>query len=1077
MNRARLLPLACLIALGCKPQPGAAAGPQKPVPSTERTGQASPPVADDVYLEERAPEGPSNSPVSLTASDGTGLKIVSFSAKAVVQDPLAFTELHLVFENPEPRVVEGQFEITLPSSATLSRFAMKQAWGWQEGEVVELQAARRAYEDFLHRRQDPALLEKQPGNQFHARVFPIPPSGRKEIILSYSEALPRAGEPYRIHLRGLPLLAQLDVRATVGRRAQAGQASSLGGTRFSNEVIELHKQNVSPQADFTVALSAVSQQPQAGLRNGRLVVARVTPVTTAAPDAIAGGLYVLFDTSASRALGFDKQVAQLGELLAQLATGGAASLPLKLACFDQDVEEIYAGTIGGFDENARKKILARRALGASDLAGALDFVARKNDKTYRRVLVITDGIATAGATEAAAIDKAALALRQAGVERLDAVVSGGIRDADALAHLVTAGLPRDGVVLDAAYTARALARRLGAATVSHLKVKVPHSAWSWPEELNGVQPGDQVLVYADVPADQPLTVNLDGAQTHFSYPVPLTEVERPLHRARGGEGAARQARGGARLHQGRKARGAAQETRGGAVHPLPRALRSHRAARARDRGRLRALPDRPARAQRHPHRRAERHRGPRPPPAADDPEPAAGDHDQLRRSRGEREGQGEAPRRGRGRRQSPGSRRSPEGRRGQTGRQEEAATMSTVSSTAPASAPATAAVRRASRPPSRPRPPRRPRPASKRRSDRARPWARAAGRADPAHAARPRSAGPAPCARRRTWSKHRAQAGRPRSIRTPVSSRRSWASCTRTSSTPRSTRRSAGARSDAGDVLALVALGEVYEGGASSALAARAYGSIIDLFPARADLRRFAGERLERLKARPASARHRHLRQGRASSGPITRRATACSPSRCCARASTEEAFEAIDRRAPGSATPTAASAASIASCARTWASSPRPGSRPSRGAGDEIRDAARDGRRRARRPSPRSASCSTGRPTPTTSTSTSSTRRAATPSTRRRSSPSGGELYADVTTGYGPECFTIRRRQGARAYPYKLQAHYYSRGPMGYGMGKLEIIEHDGKGGLRFEERPFVVMVDHAFVDLGAVKGPLASR
>jgi len=96
----------------------------------------------------------------------------------------------------------------------------------------------------------------------------------------------------------------------------------------------------------------------------------------------------------------------------------------------------------------------------------------------------------------------------------------------------------------------------------------------------------------------------------------------------------------------------------------------------------------------------------------------------------------------------------------------------------------------------------------------------------------------------------------------------------------------------------------------------------------------------------------------------------------------------------------------------------------------------------------------------------------------------SGGELYADVTTGYGPECFTIRGssdvQTGARAYPYHLQAHYYSRGPMGYGMGKLQIIEHDGQGRLRFDERPFVIMQDGAFIDLGTVPrppAPLADR
>ena len=40
----------------------------------------------------------------------------------------------------------------------------------------------------------------------------------------------------------------------------------------------------------------------------------------------------------------------------------------------------------------------------------------------------------------------------------------------------------------------------------------------------------------------------------------------------------------------------------------------------------------------------------------------------------------------------------------------------------------------------------------------------------------------------------------------------------------------------------------------------------------------------------------------------------------------------------------------------------------------------------------------------------------------------------------------------------------------MGYGMGKLQIIDHDGRGNLRFDERPFVIMQDGAFVDLGRV-------
>ena len=50
-----------------------------------------------------------------------------------------------------------------------------------------------------------------------------------------------------------------------------------------------------------------------------------------------------------------------------------------------------------------------------------------------------------------------------------------------------------------------------------------------------------------------------------------------------------------------------------------------------------------------------------------------------------------------------------------------------------------------------------------------------------------------------------------------------------------------------GEVLAYIALGDATEAQGDCETAARAYGSIIDLFSFRADLRRFAGERLDRL--------------------------------------------------------------------------------------------------------------------------------------------------------------------------------------------------------------------------------------
>jgi len=47
----------------------------------------------------------------------------------------------------------------------------------------------------------------------------------------------------------------------------------------------------------------------------------------------------------------------------------------------------------------------------------------------------------------------------------------------------------------------------------------------------------------------------------------------------------------------------------------------------------------------------------------------------------------------------------------------------------------------------------------------------------------------------------------------------------------------------------------------------------------------------------------------------------------------------------------------------------------------------------------------------------------------------------------------------------------------MGYGMGTVQVIAHDGEGGLTVEPRPFVVMADQAMVDLGWVGEGKAPR
>ncbi|OJY24564.1 MAG: hypothetical protein BGO98_16800 [Myxococcales bacterium 68-20] len=1144
-------------------------------------------------------------PVRLTASDGTGLKLVALRAEAAVEDPLALTELHLTFENPEDRVLEGTFRITLPQGASLSRFAMKVGNAWQEGEVVEKQAARRAYEDFLHRKQDPALMEQGAGNEFSARVFPIPARGTKEIIVTYAEAV-ELGAPYVLPLRGLPQLGALDVNVHV-----AGSKAAEGGK--TDGVFELHQQRFTPAGDFVVEGKHVPRSP--GLRSGELAIARVVPFASSRPEPV-GSAVVLVDTSASRGLGIAEQAKALQAILAKLP----GSTSLTVACFDQEVVPIYEGRASGFGQKEVSAIVSRGALGASDFEQAIAWAAEASKKVKAtRVIMVTDGVATAGETDGQKLKMKVEELRSSGVARMDAIAIGGIRDDGFLRTVVRGVLDRDGVVLDAKLGADALARRLGEATSSGVAVKVEGARWSWPEKLDGLQAGDEVLVYAELPSEAggatPVRIDIGGQQ----FTPDLRTIERPLV-----ERAWAQAKIQS-LVEAPKESPAATKQQIIALSTRHRVLSPHTAllvletdwdyrrfnidrtakvdilavqdgrvavvqgARGWEEERnkeLRPVPT-PPKGQAARSTRARNEEGeqsaaapvPAAPPAPvaaatatvavdDAPTPAARagdlsgggvDNDALADApgglglsgigeggggQGEGIGLGRIGTIGRGAGNGPAD--------GYAQPLASAAPAATAAPEPAMEAPGARAVRPAPRPSTPPRcppgdplcvelgPDRAPR-ADESAAGAVRPGSltiengiaadevqrviRGAvpsfrtcyttelsrspntnGRltirftVDPTGAVKVAELSEAPGSD--TFKGCLSAVAKALRFTAPGSSDARFAqtfdlvgggggSVANSPNVPRALPyegrfkivMEALARGDKdaalteanqwhadqpGDVLSLVALGEVFEAKSDLKSAARAYGSILELFSFRADSRRFAGERLERL----ADARALALAvdtYGKAAEQrpdhPASHRLYAFA---LLKQGEHEKAFEAMKTGATRTYPRGRFRGVDrilkedLGLIAAAWSHA-----QPSRAGeiGAKLRAA---GGTEEKGPSLRFVL--------NWETDANDVDfhiydgKGGHAYYAQQDLASGGALYADVTNGYGPECFTIRGPRERRAYPYTLQAHYYSRGPMGYGMGKLQVVEHDGNGKISFEERPFVVMIDRGYVDMGTV-------
>jgi tetratricopeptide (TPR) repeat protein len=992
-------------------------------------------------------QAPPPAPLSLTASDGTGLELVSMEARAVVEGPLAFTELHLTFRNPEPREIEGRFAITLPQKAAISRLAMKLPGGWQEAEVVERQAARRAYEDFLHRRQDPALMEKKAGNEFRARIFPIAPSALKEIKLSYSQQLGAATDPYRLPLRGLPKMQRLSITAFLSRTAQRRAQISLGGTQLSQQVIRVEKEGYEPDRDFEVPQQAAVR----GLRHDNLVMARLKPEISAG-KAPMKGLLVLVDTSASRAAGFASQVRLLGELLKKLAWSYGSHLPLQVTCFDQGLSTVFKGTAGELRQEHLQAILARRALGASDLHGALSWAW--STEGYDRLLLVTDGVITAGQTGADRLRAAVKGLRSR-FRRMDAVLVGGIRDEELLGKLVRGTLERGGALLDGEKGAKVVARRLSQGTVSGLEVDVPGARWVWPSRLDGLQPDDEVLVFADLPRGklkrgQPLTIRISGGIKQ-RVSVPLAEVNRPL---------LERAWVRARIERLERERDTVDgDARKKEIERrIVKLSTEHRVLC--DRTALLVL-ETEADYQRYGiNRRAladilsvgaagiELRRRKRPIYARaaqtpdDDRQPVV--RGKLRDPRGLRGRGGEGG-------QAPVVTTMPPAGSVSAGEREakEEVADKAPAPPPPAAEPAKPEPQPQARPPATPRP--RPRRARRLAASRVR-RRPAHVRADRAQDESDRDDGPR--------AKAPPYTGRFAKVMKLIAGKKleaALAECLRWR------------KEKPGDVLALVAMGEALTALGQPLLAARVYGSIIDLFPSRADMRRFAGQRLESLgkvgQGLAADTYAEAVRQR--PDHPNSHRMLAYALVRLGRREAAFEALEAgLSRDYPSGRFEGVREIMreDLGLVAAAWI-----GAEPNRRAAIEKRL----GQARVVLPEQPSLRFILSWETDANDVDFHiRDARGGHAFYSKRELASGGRLYADVTTGYGPECFAIKGK--ARAFPYRLQIHYYSRGPMGYGMGRLQIIQHDGEGGLKFEHRPFIVMNDGAYVDLGQVRGLL---
>ena len=102
-------------------------------------------------------------------------------------DQVATVQVSQSFVNTGNRQIEVSFVFPLPYDGAISQLTLMVDGKEYEAQLLTAEEARRMYESYVRRNQDPALLEWMGTGMFKTSVFPVPAGAERTVTLRYTQ--------------------------------------------------------------------------------------------------------------------------------------------------------------------------------------------------------------------------------------------------------------------------------------------------------------------------------------------------------------------------------------------------------------------------------------------------------------------------------------------------------------------------------------------------------------------------------------------------------------------------------------------------------------------------------------------------------------------------------------------------------------------------------------------------------------------------------------------------------------------------------------------------------------------------
>jgi uncharacterized protein YegL len=345
-------------------------------------------------------------------------KIKELDYHAKIVDQVAQVQVTQSFVNTGSAPMEVAFVFPIPYDGAIDRMTFMVDGKEYDAKILLAKEARKIYESYVRRNQDPALLEWVGSGMFQTSVFPVPPGAERKVTLKFSQLLrkdrqltdlliPLSTAKYTSSpVEKLSIDVAIETNQELKSVYSPTHAINVQRPDNKHAVVKFEATNTVPTTDFRLLFdtadgklgaSLISYRPDAG-DDGFFLLLASPEIKAATDERAAKTVIFVVDRSGSMS---GKKIEQAKEALKFVLNNLRQGDTFNIVAYDSNVES-FRPELQKYDDETRKAALGfvegLFAGGSTNIDGALTTALGmiKGDARPNFLLFLTDGLPTVG---------------------------------------------------------------------------------------------------------------------------------------------------------------------------------------------------------------------------------------------------------------------------------------------------------------------------------------------------------------------------------------------------------------------------------------------------------------------------------------------------------------------------------------------------------------------------------------------------------------------------------------------------------------------------------------------------------